>query len=155
MPRKGLVALTVPIVLSLASCGESDGSDSSDATTDAGGDSLVLTWDGTDCVYEGPAEVTAGAVTVDYVNNDDGSANIWVIKLDSTTVQDVMDEFVPEPRTSASGLPGTSDMGAGAPADPGETIQWEKNLAAGEYVLNCTRSRVGAWFGSGLTVVSG
>ena len=67
MPKTRSIALAVPIILALTSCGGSDdGAGSSDATTDdAGSDSLTVTWDGTDCVYEGPAEVRAGAVAVD------------------------------------------------------------------------------------------
>jgi len=154
--KKALIALAVPTVLALAGCGGSDGSDSSDTTTvDIDSDALVVAWDGTDCVYEGPAEVPAGSVAVDYVNNGGATSNLVVLKLDGITVQEVMDQFVPEPRTTGLTGSGYSDMGGDPPADPGETLQWERNLAPGEYVLLCTRSRVGGWFGSGLTVVEG
>ena len=157
MTKKTLIALAIPIILSLTSCGDSDdGAGSSDATTDAGSDALVVTWDETGCVYEGPAEVPAGAVAVDYVNNGDASSNLAVFMLDGISVEDVMDDFATEPRTTRV-TAGYLDTGGGAPADPGETLQWERNLAPGEYVMLCARSRpsFAAWFGSGLTVVEG
>ena len=161
MLRKGFVALAVPIILSLAGCGDDDDAGSSDAATDAGSNPLVVTWDEAGCVYEGPAEVTAGLVAVDLVNNGEDSANLYVMKLDEGTVQDVMDAFVPEPRTTAfsgsvSDAVRWSDMGALAPVDPGETLQWEKDLAPGEYVLICNRSRpIGQWFGGAFIVGEG
>lgn len=157
MARKGSLALAVPIMLLLTSCGERDGSGSSDTAAVAESDSLTVTWDGTDCVYEGPAEVRAGAVTVDLVNNGDDVTNLIVFKLDDgITAQDMIDEFGTEPRTSLSSPLGSTDMGkAAAPADPGETQQWERDLATGEYVLLCIRNRGQQWFGSGLTVVDG
>ena len=79
-----------------------------------------------------------------------------VLKLEGTTAQDVMDLLSAEPETIPVYLPDTSDMGGIAPPEPGETIQWEKDLAPGEYVLICATTRPpGAWFGSGLTVIEG
>lgn len=161
-PRKGLVALAIPIMLALTGCGESDSSGSSDTTTGAESDSPVLIWDGTDCIYDGPAEVTAGAVAVDFVNNGDTNMNTLVLKLDSATIQDVMDEYVTEPNASRTKPEGTTDMGkAYVPAAPGETQQWARDLATdtpvapGEYVLLCIDIKGLSWFGSGLTVVKG
>ena len=155
MPKRLLVALAaLVLVLVLGACGDSDDTSSSDTTASTAGDGPQLTFDGSDCVYSGPEEVTAGVVTVDLVNSSDNIANLFVARIEGVTFQDIMDAFDPEPRLRQSRLPGTFDMGGVAPADPGETLQWEKDLGPGQYVLICFRNRGGGgWFGSGLTVV--
>jgi hypothetical protein len=47
-------------------------------------------------------------------------------------------------------------MGGQNPAGAGETMRWESDLGAGEYVVTCS-SRAGIWRDAttGLTVVSG
>jgi hypothetical protein len=122
----------------------------------------VGTDEGSDCVYAGPEEVTAGAVAVELVNDSDGTANVGVLLLDEgKTVQDYVDALGPEPSSvgGTSFIGGTgeswvSDMGGQSPAGAGETMRWEAGLAAGQYVTNCTRSN-NVWFGGGFTVVNG
>jgi len=63
-------------------------------------------------------EVTAGAVTVDLVNNGEDTTNLIVFNLDDgITVQDMMDEFVTEPRTSLSPPLGSTDPPHHSPTD--------------------------------------
>lgn len=91
-----------------------------------------LTFTGSDCVNEGPAEATAGIVTFDYVNDSDGGANVFVALLDEgKTVQDVIDALGPEPSLGLGGVSLSSDMGGQPPAQAGDTMRWEKSLAAG------------------------
>jgi hypothetical protein len=149
-----------PLLLMVGACGDSDGTSSSDTAASTSGtaastsDVRRLTFTGSDCVYEGPEEVTAGVVTVELVNDSDGSANVFVGRLDEgKTVQDLIDAFGSEPRTG-SPEPWVSDMGGQSPASAGETIRWESSLAAGQYITSCTRSG-NAWFGGGFTVVDG
>ena len=153
--RKGFLVAVAPLVLVLGACGESDDTSSSDTAASTAGDVAQLTFTGSDCVYEGPEEVTAGVVTFEYVNDSDGGANVFVGLLDEgKTVQDVVDEAGPEPARASSMPNWSSDMGAQPPAGAGETILWENGLAAGQYITNCTR-RGDIWFGGGFTVVSG
>ena len=152
---KGFLVAAAPLLLVLGACGESDDTSSSDTAASTAGDVAQLTFTGSDCVYEGPAEVTAGVVTFDYVNDSDGNANVFVGLLDEgRTVQDVVDEAGPEPARASSVPNWLSDMGGVPPAQAGETIRWENGLAAGEYITNCTRSG-DIWFGGGFTVVNG
>jgi hypothetical protein len=153
MPKGFLVAVA-PLLLVLGACGESDDTSSSDTAASTVSDIPQLTFSGSDCVYEGPEEVTAGVVALEFVNDSDGGANVYVGLLDEgRTVQDVIDEAGPEPAT-ASSISGTSDMGKQTPAGAGETMRWEAGLAAGQYITNCLRSR-DIWFGGGFTVVNG
>jgi hypothetical protein len=156
-PTRFLVALA-PLLLALAACGDSDSdsddTSSSDTAASTATDIPQLTFDGSTCVYEGPQEVTAGAVVVELVNDSDGTANVFVGLLDEgTTVQDVVDALGPEPSTG-SGVSGVSDMGGQNPAGAGETMRWEAGLAAGEYLVTCNR-RGNVWHGGGFTVVNG
>ena len=155
-----ILGAVAPLLLVLGACGDSDETSSSDtavSTSDTAAstsDVRQLTFTGSDCLYEGPEEVTAGVVTVELVNESDGNANVFVGRLDEgETVQDLFDVFGPEPRTG-SPEPWVSDMGGQSPASAGETIRWESSLAAGQYITSCTRSG-NAWFGGGFTVVDG
>ena len=144
----------VPLLLMLGACGDSDETSSSD-TAASTSEVRQLTFTGSDCLYEGPEEVTAGVVAVELVNDSDGLVNVFVGRLDEgKTVQDLMDVFGPEPRTGAL-EPFVSDTGGQSPAKAGETIRWESSLEAGVYVTSCVRSNTGAWFGGGFTVVDG
>jgi hypothetical protein len=152
-PNRSLVAVA-PLLLMLGACGDSDETSSSDTATSTS-EVRQLTFTGSDCVYEGPAQLTAGVVTVELVNDSDGLANVFVGRLDEgKTVQDLMDAFGPEPRTGPL-EPFVSDMGGQSPANAGETIRWESSLTAGVYITSCVRSNTGGWFGGGFTVVDG
>ena len=152
-PLRAVVAMA-PVLLMVGACGDSDET-SSDDTVASTAEVRQLTFTGSDCVYDGPEEVTAGVVTVELVNDSDGLANVFVGRLDDgKTVQDLEDVFGSEPRRGPL-EPFVSDMGGQNPAKPGETIRWESNLTAGTYVTSCIRSNTGAWFGGGFTVVDG
>ena len=144
------------------------GNGSDDNTSDTSSAENVaapqLTFDGTACTYAGPAEVTEGAVVVEFVNASDDRANIEVDRFDEEgyTVDDVA-EYLDDPTNTAEGGPAwLSNMGGVPGADSGETIAWEGNLEAGDYLLACNVSVAGSpWsagavtVGSGLTVVAG
>jgi hypothetical protein len=152
---KGFLVAAAPLLLMLGACG-SDDTSSSDTAASTAGDVRQLTFTGSDCVSEGPAEVTAGVVTVELVNDSDGGANMFVGLLEEgMTFQDFVDEAGSEPFTpsSVSGLT-LFDMGGFPPAGAGETLHWEKSLAAGEYITNCNQAG-NIWFGGGFTVVNG
>jgi hypothetical protein len=97
MPTRFLVALA-PLLLVLGACGDSDDTSSGDTAASTADDVPQLTFDGSDCVYAGPEEMTAGAVAVELVNESDGLANVGVVLLDEgKTVQDFVDALGPEP----------------------------------------------------------
>ena len=152
-----LVSLT-SLLLVCAACGDDDDApNSSDTAASSGSEVPRLTFDGSDCAYDGPQEVPAGLVAVDVVNESDGFVNVFVGLLDDgRTVEEFAGEFETEPVRGLSfyGEYIAADMGGQPPADAGETARWEATLAAGEYVMTCTE-RAGSWFGSGLTVVDG
>lgn len=158
MLTRFLVAVA-PLVLVLGACADSDDTSSSDTSTSTVSDTPRLTFDGSTCVYEGPVEVTAGVVAVEFVNDSDGRANIGVVLIDEgKTVQDFVDALGPEPSQGTRGQTWLYDMGGRAPAGAGATLRWESSLAAGLYATNCTqtgkdRSR-NEWFGSGFTVIN-
>lgn len=155
-----LVALA-PLLLVLAACGDSDDVSSSDTAASTETDIPRLTFDGSTCVYEGPVEVTAGVVVVEFVNDSDGTSNVFVGLFDEgKTIQDLaefrgLDELEPgEPLPPGNKPNWVIDMGAQRPASAGDTLRWEANLAAGQYVASCLGNRE-AFFGSGFTVVNG
>ena len=152
---KTLLASVAPLLLVLGACGDDDDTTSGDTAASSTDEVPQLTFDGSDCVFEGPEEVTAGVVEVELVNDSDGSTNVFVGLLhEGKTAQDYLDYVSPEPYPGSPLTPWVSDMGAAAPAKAGETMRWDAPLTAGEYVTACTENS-GIWFGSGLTVVDG
>lgn len=143
------------LLLMLGACSDSDDTSSSDTAVSSVSEIPQLTFDGSDCVHEGPADVTAGVVAVEFVNDSDGLANIQVMLLDEgKTTHDYIDQFSPD-QASSHFPPFASDMGGQPPAEAGETTTWEASLAAGQYIALCGTSRNPPAFGFGLTVVDG
>jgi hypothetical protein len=73
--------------------------------------SVVLTFDGQICHYEGPKVVTEGDVTITLVNNTKLDASLWMVRLDDgKTWQDMLDYIGPPgshvepPRWSSAGF---------------------------------------------------
>lgn len=152
--RNALLASLAPLLMLLGACSDDDDTGPSDTAANSVSEIPQLTFDGSDCVSEGPEDVTAGVVAVEFVNESDGNANVSVLLLDEgKTVQDYIDQFSSE-QTSSFLPPWASDMGGKPPAEAGEAITWEASLAAGEYVAICG-SRENTGFGFGLTVVDG
>jgi hypothetical protein len=87
--------------------------------------------------------------------DSDGVSSVVVELLDEgKTVQDVIGEYGAGPQFHKPVPLWLSDMGGQNPAGAGETVRWESGLAAGEYVVTCTR-RGNVWHGVGFTVVNG
>jgi hypothetical protein len=159
MSGKKLLAVMAALMLIMAACGDDDDASSTDTSVSEEVDTPQLTFDGTDCTYAGPAEVTEGVVVVEFVNTIDANAEgvtlagLAVLKIDEGyTVDDVVESFDDPGQAFPVWL---SDMGSAIPADAGETTAWEGNLDAGEYALLCQQHALVPWFGSGLTVVEG
>ena len=165
MSGKKPLAVMAALMLIMAACGDDDDASSTDTSVSEQGDTPQLTFDGTDCTYAGPAEVTEGVVVVEFVNTIDANAEgvtlagLAVLKIDEGYTADDVAEHWADPAVAAAPSWANTDMGSGGVlrAEPGETIAWEAVLDAGEYALLCGAPRVRAqpWFGSGLTVVEG
>jgi hypothetical protein len=121
---------------------------------------LRLTFDGEDCTYEGPTELNAGPVTIDFVNEME--VDEWrpfkvnlVRHTGDETVQDMIDYLGPEPSTKhqPSWVSNPSPPPWDYPVLPGQTVNWEGNLEPGTYTMICAYpSPLGVWFGTGLIV---
>jgi hypothetical protein len=117
-------------------------------------DTLLLTFDGDSCTYEGPTVLTAGPVELVFLNKGEGPAAVNMVSIDEGyTIQDVIDDLGPEPSTSVQ--PSwrralVPDRGTA----PGESHRWEGDLEAGLYAMVCLvpTSPLSVWFGTGLTV---
>lgn len=146
----------------LAACGSGGDSSDSPGTTDSPAASavrteavsMVLTFDGTSCTYDGETEFTAGPVELDFYNEGkQGRAAGFLAKIDEGyTIQDAIDHLGPEP-SSETKPDWQRDLGAGEMTMPGDTHHWEGSLEEGLYFMVCYRGApVGVWAGTGLTV---
>ncbi len=157
MPVRFLVAVA-PLLLMLGACGESDDTSSSDTTLSTASEVAQVTFDGSECVYSGPEEVTTGAVTIELINNTDNTVGLSVGSIgEGKTIEDAFDDWgVDMPKIG--GKPNwITDTGWQPWAQPGETMEWEANLAAGPHIAICgtTEPTRAGWWGGGFTVVDG
>lgn len=155
MWRRQVLGWSIPLVLVVAGCGDSDETSSTESAAEFDSDAMLVTWTGVECGYEGPAEVVDGLVRVEFVNEGDGPANIYVMKVDEgTTAQVLTDEFGEGAKTDA--VPDVSLLESGAPIDSGESVVWEQSLDTGEYLLVCRRnSPTEMWLAGDFEVVEG
>lgn len=139
-----LIIISIIAFLLLAAC----------TSDDAGVEDGVLrfTFDGEDCIYEGPTTLKAGPVTFVFVNESEGLAEVVVPMLDEDkTIQDMIDYIGEEPSTGSA--PYWAQLIILERADPGESLSLTEVLEPGIYTPGCGRVEpFGAWFGTGLTV---
>lgn len=116
-------------------------------------DTLLLTFDGDSCTYEGPTELSPGPVELIFLNKGEGPAAVNMVSIDEGyTIQDVIDDLGLEPSTGHH-PDWTRELGTWRQTAPGESHRWEGDLEAGLYAMVCVRlSPLGVWFGTGLTV---
>jgi hypothetical protein len=138
----------------------------SPATSSAArGEVPSLTFDGESCTYEGPTDLKAGPVAIDFVNvMEEPEVEAWRLAFKvnlmrhkgDETIQDMVDYVGPEPSTTHQ--PSWVSNPQPAPWDypavfPGQTVNWEGNLEPGTYTMVCALfDPFGVWFGTGLTV---
>jgi hypothetical protein len=179
-----LVASLALVVLLLAACGDTadDNADTALApttttteaptTTTAATNTTAapasgpfrLTFDGEKCTYEGPTELKAGPVAVDFVNEmEEPAEEAWRLAsrvnlmrhTGDETVQDMVDYLGPDPSTKhqPSWVSNPQPAPWDSPVFPGQTVNWEGNLEPGTYTMICAlRDPFGVWFGTGLIV---
>ena len=157
---RAILLMVGAVVIVAAACGgdDADGVEAPDV-------SLSITFDGENCTYEGPTELKAGPVTIEFVSAVDepaeGDGKTWPFKVNllrhtgDETIQDMIDYIgpgpsrVPHPSWTFEVRPRTWDL----PVLPGQTVTWEGNLEPGIYSMVCAEGFHGrVWFGTGLTV---
>ena len=138
--------LVVPALL-LTTCGGSD-----EGAEDG---PLRLTFDGESCTYEGPTEITAGPVTLIFLNESEETAAVnFLMLLEGKTIEDVIEYHGEEP-TSKHAPSWTRELGTWRAVRASESQHWVGDLEPASYVMVCARiSPLGVWLGTGLTVES-
>jgi hypothetical protein len=115
--------------------------------------SLRLTFDGENCTYEGPTELTAGPVELDYFNESTelATGEFARIKGDQT-FEDAIEYGQQDPIPLVA--PTWAEITYEKTAMPGGNTHWEGDLEKGQrYFMVCRRVvPLAVWFGAGLTV---
>lgn len=123
--------------------------------------SLNLRFDGENCTYDGPNELKAGPVTLDFHNEIEATdIEVWASAnllrhVGNETIQDMIDYIGPEPTTKHHPSWSQEILGVWHSTPTGESFHWEGELEPGVHTMVCARLNLipGAWFGSGLNVV--
>ncbi len=122
---------------------------------DVDGTCLYLYFEGDGCTYVGPAELKPGPVTLIFLNENEESAVVNMIRLDEDrTMQDYLDHAGEEPSpfhapywVTHMGVWGAGDVGIG------ESHTWEGVLEPGIHFMVCGgRKPLALWTGGVLTV---
>ncbi len=96
-----------------------------------------LTFDGQECVHEGPESIAAGEVRLTLVNKSDVPTFLAALKLhDGKTLEDVVSYLA----TTARDVPGW-DTVLSFRAEPGSEVIENSQLAPGNYVMACLSGR--------------
>ena len=114
---------------------------------------LQLTFDGEGCTYKGPTELTAGPVTLLFLNESEGRAAVNLLRhTGDETIQDMI-EYIGEEPTTKHHPHWTQELGTWKPVPPGESHTWKGFLKPGIHTIGCARvDPLGVWFGGGFVV---
>ena len=117
---------------------------------------LELSFDGENCMYDGPSEINPGDATFSFINNSQSIAAANMIVLDEgKTIQDVIDYSGPEPSVKHAPVWSSDVPYIWEEIDPGEIHTWQGRLWPGLHVLVCVRIEpFGVWIGEGVLVGS-
>jgi hypothetical protein len=112
-----------------------------------------LSFDGESCTYEGPTELTAGPVTLLFINESKERAAVNLLKhTGDETIQDMI-EYIGEEPTTKHHPSWTRELGTWKPVLPGESYTWRGILESGTHTIGCARlNPLGVWFGGGFVV---
>jgi len=117
------------------------------------GNCLELFFDGENCTYRGPANLTSGPVKLLYLKESEGQSAVNLLKhTGDETIQDAIDWIGKEP--SAAHHPRWSqELGVWRRVAPGATYIWNGYLVSGIHHMVCARlDPFGVWFGGGFLV---
>ena len=115
------------------------------------GNCLELTFDGENCIYEGPAEQKTGPTTVLFINQSEKLAFIALGKhTGNETLKDTIDYWEEGPK---HGHPSWAEWVFEEDASAGNSDSWQGNLESGTYFLTCSQGLPYKWWlGVGFTV---
>jgi hypothetical protein len=117
--------------------------------------SLELAFDGAECIYDGPANLSSGPIEISFENLTDGRAWVHLVRLDGDrTVEDFKDWFDTIP---GGGLPGWTFLvwygGEGLEVEGGVFVAGEVEVFPGAYGMVCGSVNPDlGYFASGLVV---
>ena len=97
---------------------------------------LTVTFDGTNCSYDGPSEIGAGVATIEAVNDSEVYTEVGIARVDEgSAFEDFVAFYQPEPEIVDS--PDFATPIAAVPAEPGQTGSDDITLDAGQHALVC------------------
>ncbi len=117
------------------------------------GNCLELLFDGENCTYKGPANLTIGPVKLLYSNESEENSAVNIVKhTGDETIQDMIDYIGKEP-SSVHHPTWTRELGTWRRVAPGATYIWNGHLLPGIHTMVCaTWEPVFVWFGGGFSV---
>ena len=127
--RAPLFAATLVVMLGIiaGACGD-DGQDEASST-------LQVTFDGTDCTYSGPEEVSESDIGVRVDNRSEEAVTLDVFRLQEGNT---FDDLVAHIGAGSAETPTWARLVGSMPTSAGETANFGMALSAGNYALVCS-----------------
>jgi hypothetical protein len=129
-----IVALLIALDIIAAACGDDgdNGAEGNDST-------LEVTFDGTDCTYSGPEQVSENNINFRVANDSDTVLMLDIFRLDeSKTFDDLAKHFDGEPGSAVPSSLAQAVKSIPVPAT--DATAFGMALTAGEYALVCVTS---------------
>lgn len=171
MRRHHISLAMVGVVIMLAGCTAGDTADDDSTTTTTttaettsaetqvartSVEMLRLTFNGEDCIYEGPTELTPGPVELIFTNEDEEYAIFVDLEVldEGKTLQDMIDSIGPEPAQPSMSVGWAHSVFGRSRVNSGETRSWARDLESGLYTMVCTRVSAPTlhWYAGGITI---
>ena len=116
------------------------------------GNCFRLVFDGENCSYQGPEIQEPGSMTLLFINNGDGFAQVNLMwHRGDETIQDMMDYLGDEPSTEHTPT-WANALGPWEIVGPGRRYTSVHILKTGIHTMVCADTRYGWWLGGGFTV---
>lgn len=99
-------------------------------------DAVLASFDGTDCVYEGPSELATGEVTLVFDNTNDVASSFSYFRLDDGhTTLEVIDGLASDTSGEAPGW--MREVAARKNIEPGSRAEVSRTFSPGVHLLIC------------------
>ena len=99
-------------------------------------DAVVASFDGTDCVYEGPSELATGKVTLVFDNTNDVASSFSYFRLDEGhTTLEVTEGLASDTSGEAPGW--MREVAAMKNIEPGTSVELSRAFSPGVHLLVC------------------
>ena len=114
---------------------------------------MKLLFDGEkNCVYNGPANLNTGPVTLIFLNESESLAAVNVMRhTGDETIQDMIDYLGEEPSTKHHPQ-WSEEVGTWKIISSGKNHIWKGTLEPGIHTMVCASPKFGGWYGGGFTV---